>query len=179
MPSNSKHSFAEPMFGFLPVQNAADQSTLRKHFVAASGEFVGTFLFLLFAFLGHSMAVSQASDSGQNGANSSQTVVFISLSYGMSLLVTAWTLYRVSGGLFNPAVTIGMIVTGTLPAVRGLILIPVQFIAGMCAAGIAAAIIPGDISVVQTTLAPGMSVAQGLFLEMVSVLAFASHCPWH
>lgn len=164
-----KHSFAQPMGGFLPVKSAEEQSTIRKHFVAATGEFVGTFLFLFFAFLGHSMAVSQAADTGPNGANSSTTVVYISLSYGMSLLVTAWTLYRVSGGLFNPAVTIGMIVTGTLPTVRGLILIPVQFIGGMCAAGIAAAIIPGDISVTQTTLAPGMNIAQGLFLEMVSL----------
>ena len=157
------------MGGFLPAQNPADQSALRKHFVAATGEFVGTFLFLFFAFLGHSMSVSQAPNTGPNGTNSNQTVIYIALSYGMSLLVTAWTLYRVSGGLFNPAVTIAMIITGTLPTVRGLILIPVQFIGAMCAAGVAAAIIPGNISVVQTTLTPEMNVAQGLFLEMVRI----------
>ena len=85
----------------------------------------------------------------------------------MSLLVTAWTLYRGSGGLFNPAVTLGMIVTGNLPTVRGLILMPVQILGGMTAAGVASAIIPGDIKIVQTTLTPGMSSAQGVFLEMV------------
>ena len=168
MGPNSKHSFAQPMGGFLPgPKSAAEQSTMRKHFVAATGEFVGTFLFLFFAFLGHSMSVSQAPSMAPNGGNSNQTVVYISMSYGFSLLVTVWTLYRVSGGLFNPAVTIGLIITGAVPAVRGLILIPVQFIAAMCAAGVAGAIIPGDISVVQTTLAPEMNVAQGLFLEMV------------
>jgi aquaporin related protein len=44
-------------------------------------------------------------DATSNGGNSSQTIVIISLGYGFSLLVTAWTLYRVSGGLFNPAVS--------------------------------------------------------------------------
>lgn len=169
MGRDSKHSFDKPLGGFLPTKNAADQSELRKHFVAASGEFVGTFLFLFISFLGHSMSVSQAADVGPNGGKSNQTVVFISISYGISLLVTAWTLYRVSGGLFNPAVTIGMIVTGTLPVVRGIILIPVQFISGICAAAVAAAIIPGNIAVVQTTLTPEMNIAQGLFLEMVSI----------
>lgn len=171
MGPNSKHSFSKPMGGFLQPKSAADQSALRGHFVAASGEIVGTFLFLFIAFLGHSMSVQQTADTGPNGTNSSQTVVFISLSYGISLLVTAWTLYRVSGGLFNPAVTIGLIITGALPVIRGLILIPVQFIAAMCAAGVVSVIIPGDIRIVQTTLAPGVSVAQGLFLEMVSAHA--------
>lgn len=76
---------------------------LRGHFVAASGEFVGTFLFLFFAFSCHTMAVDQAGEVGPNGTNSAQTVIIISLGYGFSLLVTAWSLYRVSGGLFNPA----------------------------------------------------------------------------
>lgn len=65
------------------------------------------------------MAVDQAGELGPNGKNSSQTVIFISLGYGMSLLVTAWSLYRVSGGLFNPAVTLGMCVSGSLPWIRG------------------------------------------------------------
>ena len=68
-------------------------------------------MFLLMGFLGHSMAVSQSTQSVQGDSNAtataSQQVVFISLAYGFSLLVTAWTLYRVSGGLFNPAVTLG------------------------------------------------------------------------
>ena len=115
------------------------------------------------------MAVEQAprNGTGPNGTNSADTVVYISLSYGFALLVTVWTMYRISGGLFNPAVTLGLIVTGNLPPVRGLLLIPVQIIAAMAAAGVVSAIIPGDIQIVQTTLTPTMSVAQGVFLEMV------------
>ena len=76
-------------------------------------------------------------------------------------------LYRVSGGLFNPAVTLGMVITGTLPPVRGLVLFPVQILGAMCAAAVVSCIIPSDIAITQTTLAPNMNVVQGLFLEMV------------
>jgi hypothetical protein len=82
--------------------------TVRDHFVAGSGEFVGTFMFLYFSFTIHIMAATRAvttsDDTATQGANS-QTVVFISLGYGFSLLVCAWVWYRVSGGLFNPAVS--------------------------------------------------------------------------
>lgn len=97
-------SLQERMEAFSGKQKAVeDRSAFRKHMIAASGEFIGTFLFLFFAFATHMMAVEQAAESGKNGANSAQTVIYISLGYGMSLLVTAWTMYRISGGLFNPA----------------------------------------------------------------------------
>lgn len=37
----------------------------------------------------------------------------------------------------------------------------------MSAAAVVSCIIPSDIAITQTTLAPNMNVAQGLFLEMV------------
>jgi aquaporin related protein len=113
------------------------------------------------------MSVSFAPDLAPGGGNSNQTAVFIALSYGFSLLIAAWVLYRVSGGLFNPAVTLGMVITGTLPPIRGLVLFPVQILGAICAAAVVSCIIPSDIAIVQTTLAPDMSVARGLFLEMV------------
>ena len=108
-----------------------------------------------------------APDSAPGGGNANQTVVFIALSYGFSLLIAAWVLYRISGGLFNPAVTLGMVITGTLPPMRGLVLFPAQILGAMSAAGVVSCIIPADIAIVQTTLAPNVNVARGLFLEMV------------
>lgn len=115
-----------------------------------------------------SQSVTFAPDSAPGGGNANQTVVFIALSYGFSLLIAAWVLYRISGGLFNPAVTLGMVITGTLPPMRGLVLFPAQILGAMCAAAVVSCIIPADIAIVQTTLAPNVNVAQGLFLEMVS-----------
>ena len=94
------------MYGIIQPKSAASASKLRQHFVAASGEFVGTFMFLFMAYLGHIMAVDQAprNTTGPNGTNANQTVIYIAMSYGLSLLVTVWVLYRVSGGLYVIAV---------------------------------------------------------------------------
>ncbi len=37
-----KHGFDKPMGGYLTPKSGADATALRGHFVAASGEFVGT-----------------------------------------------------------------------------------------------------------------------------------------
>ncbi|KAF2677053.1 aquaporin [Lentithecium fluviatile CBS 122367] len=137
------------------------------HFVAATGEFVGTFMFLYFSFACQVMLQKQASDvSLANGGSSSQTNIFTALVYGLSLLVNVWAFFRISGGLFNPAVTFGMVIAGTLPAIRALFLVPAQLVAGMCAAGLVQAMFPGDITLTNTTLSPGTSIAQGVFIEM-------------
>jgi len=68
---------------------------------------------------------------------------------------------------FNPAVTLGLVITGNLPWFRGLVLLPAQLLGAITAAGIVSGIIPGDINTTQTTLANEMSSAQGVFLEMV------------
>ena len=70
----------------------------RGHLVAMSGEFVGTVMFLYFAFA----ATQIANTIGP--VPSINQLLFISLGFGFSLLVTAWVFYRISGGLFNPAV---------------------------------------------------------------------------
>lgn len=82
-------------------------TALQSHLIAASGEFVGTFFFLWMAYSGHLMVVNQTASVATAGSGaSSETVVFVSLAYGFSLLVNAWAFYRISGGLFNPAVCI-------------------------------------------------------------------------
>jgi len=76
----------KPLFGFIQPKDPTTQSTIRNHFIAASGEFVGTFMFLFFAFLGHIMSVDQAPNTGPNGTNANQTVIYIGMSYGFSLV---------------------------------------------------------------------------------------------
>ena len=72
----------------------------RAHFVAMSSEFVGTFLFLWFALSGTQIANTIQPSSGPDTGQ----LFYIALSFGFSLTVNAWVFYRISGGLFNPAV---------------------------------------------------------------------------
>lgn len=61
-------------------------------------------MFLYVAYAGNLMVVDHA-DPKLPGTKTSQSAVFISLMYGFSLLVNVWAFYRISGGLFNPAVS--------------------------------------------------------------------------
>ncbi|KAF2223176.1 aquaporin-like protein [Elsinoe ampelina] len=145
---------------------ASERSAWKNHLVATTSEFVGTFLFLYFAYAGHQMAVDQAGQTGPNGTVSAQTVIYIAMAYGFSLLVTVWTLYRVSGGLFNPAITFALCITRNLSWVRGLLFFPAQLLGAICAAALVESMTPGGIERTRTRLAPGMTIARGVFFEM-------------
>lgn len=71
--------------------------------VAALGEFVGTTMFLFFAFTGTAVAKIPAANGSTDFDISAQT--YIALCFGFSLMVNVWVFYRISGGLFNPAVS--------------------------------------------------------------------------
>ena len=58
-----------------------------------------------------------------------------------------------------------MVITGTLPAVRGALLLIPQMLGGICAAALVLCMFPGPLTV-QTTLNNGTSIVQGLFIEM-------------
>jgi aquaporin related protein len=87
------------------------------------------------------------------------------LSFGFSLAVNAWIFFRVSGGLFNPAVSLGMVLVGALTPLRGALLTLSQILGGITGAAIIQAITPGTLNV-RTTLGGGTSITQGLFIEM-------------
>jgi aquaporin related protein len=98
-----KHIF-RAIFEVLP-------SGARGHVVAIIGEFLGTLLFLILAFAGVEVA-SASSNKNQGAGVSTATaekspaiLLYIALSTGFSLVVTAWTFFRISGGLFNPVVS--------------------------------------------------------------------------
>ena len=133
-----------------------------------TGEFVGTVLFLWFALSGAQVANSIPSSSGltveQTGSNPQQ-LQYIALSFGFSLAVNAWVFFRISGGLFNPAVTLGMCLIGALPWIRGGLLFLSQILGGIVASALVQCMFPGALNV-QTSLGGGTTVAQGLFIEM-------------
>ncbi|KAF1830961.1 aquaporin-like protein [Decorospora gaudefroyi] len=143
-----------PGFGWLP-------NRVRHLFITFAGEFVGTFLFLFFAFAATQVANNlrgiRPMDVG--------TLLYISLAFGFSLGVTVWVFFRISGGLFNPAVTVAMGLIGALGWLRVLLLVFAQIVAAICAAAVVYGLFPGPLSV-NTTLSPETSVVRGLFIEM-------------
>ncbi|KAI4156625.1 MAG: hypothetical protein LQ340_000128 [Diploschistes diacapsis] len=136
----------------------------RGHFVAVLGEFIGTFLFLFFAF-GATQIANTNNQGTVTDSSEINRLLFISLAFGFSLAVNAWTFFRISGGLFNPAVTLGMCLIGALTWLRGGLLFVTQMLGAMCAAAVVSALLPGPLTV-QTTLGGNTSLAQGLFIEM-------------
>ena len=69
--------------------------------------------------------------------------------------------FRVSGGLFNPAVTLGMALIGAIGWIRAILVFISQILGSMAAAGVVLATFPGPMNV-STTLGGGTSVVQGL-----------------
>lgn len=140
----------------------------RSHFVAMCGEFIGTFLFLFFAFSGTQVANTQTkpqtSTTVAQASNPAQ-LLYISLCFGFSLAVNAWVFFRISGGLFNPAVTLGMCLVGALPYIRGVLLTVSQILGAISAAAVVSVLFPGPLDV-RTALRIGTSITQGLFIEM-------------
>ncbi len=150
---------------FLPGNR---ESAIRNHFIAMCGEFAGTFLFLFFAFTGTQVANSQTQGSTSTtiaqGSNPAQ-LLYISLCFGFSLAVNAWVFFRISGGLFNPAVTFGMVLVGAVPPLRGALVVFSQIAGAIASAGVVSALYPGQLNV-RTTLGAGTTKTQGLFIEM-------------
>jgi aquaporin related protein len=70
-------------------------------------------MFLFFAFCGASGGVVAAGTS-----MNSSTTIYISLAFGFSLLVNAWIFFRISGSLFNPAVSLAMCIVGQIKPLR-------------------------------------------------------------
>jgi len=140
--------------------------SIKNHFVAALGEFVGTFLFLFFAFGGTQTANQPTSSSTANTGPDLQKLMYISLIFGFSLAVNVWVFFRVSGGLFNPAVTLALCITGVVPVLRSVFIFVSQILGAIAAAAVVKGLIPGNDVLFNVNLAPGTTITQGLFLEM-------------
>lgn len=75
-----------------------------KILVIGVGEFCGTFMFLLLSFMGAQVALDNNPTTSQK--LDPATLLYIASSFGTALAVNVWVFYRVTGGMFNPAVKI-------------------------------------------------------------------------
>ncbi|KAI4599567.1 hypothetical protein KJ359_002014 [Pestalotiopsis sp. 9143b] len=155
----------------MPLEYLMD-TKFKDDAVAALGEFVGTTMFLFFAFIGTGVANIPAGTGADNSTTLGATgfdvgaQTYIALCFGFSLMVNAWIFYRISGGLFNPAVTLALVLIKAISPLRGVFVFAAQCAGGIAAAGLAACMFPTPLNV-STTLAPGVNLAQGCFIEAI------------
>ncbi|KAG0643829.1 aquaporin-like protein [Tuber brumale] len=147
------------------------QNILKNYALVIFGEFLGTFLFLFFAFGGTQAVKLNYSGSGPppkdptGAVPSPDLLLYISICFGFALTVNVWVFYRVTGALFNPAITFGCILVGGVPPLKGVLMGIAQLVGGIAASGLVEGLTPGKLAV-GTGLAPDVSIVQGLFIEV-------------
>ena len=119
-------------------------ANIKQDLCGALLEFIGTFFFLTLAF-GGAQATTVAGGVGQAAPNA-LNVFIISVSFGFSLLVSAWLFYRVTGGLFNPNVSLALFLTGVIGPVRFVLYCIAQLVGAIAAAAVILALSPGPCS---------------------------------
>ncbi|GAA97501.1 uncharacterized protein L969DRAFT_14154 [Mixia osmundae IAM 14324] len=152
-------------------------SHLKQDLICFVGEFVGTTLFLFLGLGGIKTAVASttAAQTQTITTLSNTEIQIISTSMGLSLLITAWIFYRITGGLFNPAVTFALYLVGAVAPFRSAILVIAQIAGGIAGSGLIALLTPGGTKAFVVTLEPGMNTGQGLMLEafLTAILVFS------
>lgn len=76
----------------------------RTLLVVVLGEFCGTFMFLLLSFIGAQTAIVTNNSLDPTAPLTSYSLMYIAASFGTAIATNVWIFYRVSGGMFNPAV---------------------------------------------------------------------------
>ncbi|GAA5882135.1 hypothetical protein JCM16303_005620 [Sporobolomyces ruberrimus] len=178
-PSMSVETVKHKWYDIVAAEPGTTKYVIKNHFIAMVGEFVGTTLFLVFALAGADVA-SRASTAipggttrseGSEGADAVAAIVntsnllYIALSFGLSLAVNVWIFFRISGGLFNPAVSLSLYLAGALQPLRAILLVVAQLAGGIAGSAIVYALLPGSFNV-QTTLSANTSIVRGVFIEM-------------
>ncbi|KAF8151022.1 putative aquaporin 1 [Crassisporium funariophilum] len=150
----------------------------RDDCAAAALEFIGTTFFLLFG-LGGIQAATAETLTG-NPPSNVEHVLYIATSMGLSLLISAWLFFRVTGGLFNPNISLALLLVGSLRPVRFVLYCIAQMVGAIAAAAIVRGLTSAPLSV-NTVLQRGTNRAQGVFIEMfitaalvISVLMLAA-----
>ncbi|KAA1082603.1 Aquaporin 4 [Puccinia graminis f. sp. tritici] len=158
---------------------------LRRDFkndmVAAFGEFVGTFTFMLLGLGGIqaagtsnsatlARAATQTASETSKGASAINTVAtieqltYISVSMGLSLLFSAWIFYRATGAAFNPNVSFALVLVGVISPTRFFFYVISQFAGAITACGLLEILLPGPLAVTPA-LGADTNPAQGVFIE--------------
>src|SRR4051794_9776635 len=147
-----------------------DYAPLRRGFA----EFVGTFA-LIFVGAGSILTLTKLLEPATNGSAQasgvygSLTLVSVALAHGLVIAVMASAVGHFSGGHFNPAVTLGFVITRRLAPSLALVYWSVQFLGATAAALLLrwffSASVRGATNLGAPALGSGISVWQGVVIE--------------
>ncbi|HEX8766677.1 MAG TPA: aquaporin [Candidatus Acidoferrum sp.] len=133
-------------------------------------EFIGTFALIFFG-AGSICADQYLRSSGGIG------LLAIALAHGLAIALMVSSFGHISGGHFNPAVTIGIWVTKRINTVEALLYWAAQLIGGTAAAFVLRAVIPDDtwraVALGTPELARDFPVWAGMTLEAVATFSLA------
>ncbi|CAB0018997.1 unnamed protein product [Nesidiocoris tenuis] len=96
-------------------------------------------------------------------------LVLISLTFGFVVMVAVQALGHVSGANLNPAVTCGLLVTGRITIIRGVLYVIAQSLGAIAGAAILKGLTPENAiaSLGATTIHPTLSIQQALGVEFM------------
>lgn len=131
------------------ANGAADEpqglfSNVREDLHAALQEFCGTTVFLTLAFGGVQASGAEAASAGTSPTGV-ERIMYAATSFGLSLLISAWLFFRVTGGLFNPNVSLALLLTGVIEPVRFVFYCIAQLVGGIAAAALVLGLTPGPL----------------------------------
>jgi aquaporin TIP len=128
-------------------------------FRRGAAEFIGTFA-LIFVGAG---AVLAAGPSGES------SIVAIALAHGLAIAVMVSAVGHISGGHFNPAITLGFLVTGRLAPLLAVVYWVMQFGGAIAAAALLRWIFPDDLegNLGSPVLNPSIQPEAGLLIEAI------------
>ncbi|CAD0054927.1 unnamed protein product [Aureobasidium pullulans] len=148
---------------------------VRNHFIAIVGEFVGTFLFLFFAFSATQVANAATGNAGDETNNddgsitqapNTSALAYIALALASpSPSMPGSSSVSLAASSTQQSVTLALCLIGACKWLRGLLVFIGQILGAIAAAGIVSCLFPSAMNV-STTLGGGTSVVRGLFIEM-------------
>jgi len=128
-------------------------------------EFIGTFWLVL----GGCGSAMLAAKFGM-GDNINIGLVGVSLAFGLTVLTMAYAVGHISGGHFNPAVSVGLMVGGRFSAAELVPYIIAQTIGAVAAAAVLAIIVSGNGSEIGNLASNGFADASPGKYSMISVI---------
>jgi aquaporin Z len=128
-------------------------------------EFIGTFWLVLG---GCGSAMLAATFGNADGINIG--LVGVSLAFGLTVLTMAYAVGGISGGHFNPAVSVGLMVGGRFSAAELIPYIIAQVLGAVAAAAVLAIIVTGNGSEINTLASNGFGEASPGKYSMIAVI---------